>query len=78
MNTINVASIVCLIDKLTKEQITELVNIAPDEGFSDFANEETVIGFSEAGNFGTWRLETFCNVATYQEMMSLIDDINQS
>jgi hypothetical protein len=78
MNTMSVANIVCWIDELTKEQINSLVNIAPDDGFSDFAKGETVIGFSEGGNFGTWRIETFCNVATYQEMMPLLENIMRS
>ena len=61
----------CRLSDLTKEQVDSLVGAMPDSDFFDFYGNETHIGVTTSGSWGTW-LGLLPSIKTYAGMMQLL------
>jgi hypothetical protein len=70
----NIKNKYCLLSTLNQDQIDKLVELMPKNPFFDFLLGETVIGFTKGGSAGTFNKDTFDEIITYKEMLSLLGE----
>ena len=67
----DIKNTMCRLSDLTKEQVDSLVGAMPDSDFFDFYGNETHIGVTTSGSWGTW-LGLLPSIKTYAGMMQLL------
>jgi hypothetical protein len=67
----NITNTMCRLSTLTQEQIDSLVDVMPDDGFTDFTGDG-FIGVNMNGHWGTFAGVNSPSIKTYTEMMQLL------
>ena len=68
----NIKNAMCRLSDLTQGQIDSLVEAMPDSCCFDFYGDETHIGVTRSGNWGTWGGCRNPSIRTYAGMMQLL------